>query len=82
MSSEKREVWFVLSGMGSQWAGMGKELMCLDVFARSIHKSAAILSNEGVDLLNLIMNSTDDSVFDNLIHSFVSITGIQVRNNH
>lgn len=75
---EKREVWYIMSGMGTQWPGMGKALMGLDVFARSIHQSAAVLATEGVDLLNLIMNSTDESVFENVLHSFVTITATQI----
>lgn len=75
---DKREVWYIMSGMGTQWPGMGKALMGLDAFARSIHQSAAVLATEGVDLLNLIMNSTDDSVFDNVLHSFVTITATQI----
>ncbi|CAH1398203.1 unnamed protein product [Nezara viridula] len=75
---EKREVWYILSGMGTQWPGMGKALMGFDVFARSIHQSAAVLATEGVDLLNVIMNSTDESAFDNGIHTFVAITAVQI----
>ncbi|XP_052132057.1 fatty acid synthase-like, partial [Frankliniella occidentalis] len=33
---EKKAVWFVYSGMGSQWAGMGSALMKLPVFAETI----------------------------------------------
>lgn len=71
-------MWFIFSGMGTQWVGMGKVLMCLDVFARAIHKCAAVLSTEGVDLLNII-NATDEAVFDNVLNSFVAITSVQVR---
>ncbi|KAE8737252.1 hypothetical protein FOCC_FOCC017283, partial [Frankliniella occidentalis] len=35
---EKRTVWFVYSGMGSQWAGMGSALMKLPVFAETIER--------------------------------------------
>lgn len=37
-SGVRRPVWFVYSGMGSQWAGMGKELMRIPVFAAAIDK--------------------------------------------
>ncbi|XP_014291398.1 fatty acid synthase [Halyomorpha halys] len=75
---QKREVWYVVSGMGSQWPGMGKALMGLKAFAKSIHRSAAALAKEGVDLVNLIMNSKEESVFDNIINSFVAISATQV----
>lgn len=74
---EKREVWYICSGMGSQWAGMGRELMAIDIFSRSIHKSASILAAEGVDLLN-ILNSPDESIFENVLNSFISIASVQV----
>lgn len=34
----KRPVWFVYSGMGSQWATMGAELMRIPIFAASIER--------------------------------------------
>lgn len=34
----KRPVWFVFSGMGSQWAGMGTQLMAIPIFAGAIEK--------------------------------------------
>lgn len=37
-SGVKRPVWFVYSGMGSQWAGMASELMRVPIFAAAIQK--------------------------------------------
>lgn len=34
----KRPLWFVYSGMGSQWAGMGAQLMRIPVFAAAIER--------------------------------------------
>ncbi|XP_043251796.1 fatty acid synthase isoform X1 [Colletes gigas] len=76
-SPEKRPVWFVFSGMGSQWAGMGRELLCIEPFQRSLQRCADVLKPEGIDLMNLILNGTPET-FDNVIHSFVSIAAIQV----
>uniref|UniRef100_A0A224X4N0 Fatty acid synthase n=1 Tax=Panstrongylus lignarius TaxID=156445 RepID=A0A224X4N0_9HEMI len=73
----KSQVWYVFSGMGSQWAGMGRAFMCLEPFSKAIHHCAAVLKNEGVDLLDLIYHG-DESVFDNILHCFVSIAAIQV----
>lgn len=33
-----RPVWFVYSGMGSQWATMGAELMRIPIFAAAIER--------------------------------------------
>ncbi|XP_046659342.1 fatty acid synthase isoform X2 [Homalodisca vitripennis] len=75
--AEKRPVWFVFSGMGSQWAGMAKDLMRLEPFAATMNKCAEALRPEGVDLLSIVL-SPDQSTFDNVLNSFVSITSCQV----
>ncbi|GLV36715.1 Fatty acid synthase 1 [Carabus blaptoides fortunei] len=72
-----RPVWFVYSGMGSQWTTMGKDLMKLPIFAAAIHKCHNILLTKGLDLLNII--TTDDkTIFDDILHSFVGIAAIQI----
>ncbi|XP_063535514.1 fatty acid synthase [Cydia strobilella] len=75
--SEPRPVWFVFSGMGSQWAGMAKTLLRLPSFAASIARSAAALKPHGLDLQNVITDAPD-AAFDNVINSFVSIAAVQV----
>lgn len=74
----KRQIWFVYSGMGSQWNGMVSDLMKLDIFAKSIQKSHEILSKRGVNLMHII-SSDDKTIFDNILHCFVGIAAIQVR---
>lgn len=63
--------------MGSQWNGMGRDLMQLPIFAESIHKSAAILKERGVDLMR-ILTDDDNTIFENILHSFVGIAAVQV----
>ncbi|XP_063382180.1 fatty acid synthase-like [Cydia fagiglandana] len=72
-----RPVWFLFSGMGSQWAGMARELMRLPVFAASIARSALALEPYGIDLRHVITEAPK-SDFDNIINSFVSIAAVQV----
>ncbi|XP_063827966.1 fatty acid synthase [Ostrinia nubilalis] len=76
-SSEPRPIWFVFSGMGSQWAGMAKTLLRLPAFAASIARSAAALRPHGVDLEHVIRDAPD-AAFDDVIASFVSIAAVQV----
>ncbi|CAD6242162.1 GSCOCG00009427001-RA-CDS [Cotesia congregata] len=76
-TQEKRPIWYVFSGMGTQWTGMGKQLMGIEVFQRSLRRCAEALKPEGVDLLNLILNGTDET-FESVLNSFVSIAAIQV----
>ncbi|KMQ97230.1 fatty acid synthase [Lasius niger] len=72
-----RPIWFVFSGMGSQWPGMGIDLMKFPVFAEAVQKCDAILRPRGVDLINILTNK-DKSTFDNILHSFVGIAAVQI----
>ncbi|CAG9823792.1 unnamed protein product [Phaedon cochleariae] len=73
----KRPIWFVYAGMGSQWCGMASDLMNIEVFAKSIKKSHDLLATKGIDLLNIITTS-DKTIFDNILHCFVGIAAIQI----
>lgn len=75
--AERRPVWFVFAGMGTQWSGMGRDLMTLDVFKESIMRSDAVLQPLGVKLYDLLMESTADT-FNDTLNSFISIAAIQV----
>ncbi|XP_043471863.1 fatty acid synthase [Leptopilina heterotoma] len=77
VGSEKRPIWYVFSGMGSQWSGMGRALFCIDTFQAAIRRCAEALKPEGIDLINLILNGTEET-FQNVVNSFVSIAAIQV----
>lgn len=74
---EKRQIWFVYSGMGSQWANMAKDLMSFEVFSQSIHRCSEILRQVGLNLMDILLNSTDDS-FDNILNSFTAIAAVQI----
>lgn len=76
-SSEKRPLWYVFSGMGTQWVGMGRDLMKIDVFEKSIMQSTELLKPYGIDLYHEIMNGTDETIQDTAF-SFVAIASIQV----
>lgn len=72
-----RPIWYIFSGMGSQWPGMGRELLKIDRFANSLRHCADVLKPEGVDLMDFIENGTVET-FDDVLSSFVSIAAIQV----
>ncbi|XP_055303122.1 fatty acid synthase-like [Sitodiplosis mosellana] len=74
---DKRPIWYIYSGVGSQWAGMAKDLMHLEVFRNSINRCTDVLRPEGVDLVKILTES-DESTFDNILNSFVSIAAVQV----
>ncbi|GFY73307.1 hypothetical protein TNIN_454621, partial [Trichonephila inaurata madagascariensis] len=53
-SPNKREIWYIMTGMGCQWPGMGLDHMKIDIFAESMHRSAEILKPFGINLLGLL----------------------------
>lgn len=63
--------------MGTQWSGMGRDLMKLKLFRQSIERSALVLSKYDVDLLQLILSSTSNDL-DKPMNSFVGIAAIQI----
>lgn len=77
MNLKKRPVWFIFSGMGSQWQGMGADLMRLPIFSDAIEKCDSILKPLGVDI-KYILTSQETNVFDNILNSFVGIAAVQV----
>ncbi|KAI4472195.1 fatty acid synthase [Holotrichia oblita] len=77
VTSEKRPLWYVFSGMGSQWAGMAKQLMNIELFRASIKVCSDALRPHDVKLEDLIVNG-DEACFGNVLNSFVSIAAIQV----
>lgn len=77
MVEEKRPLWYIYSGMGSQWPSMANDLMQIDVFSQSVHRCAEALRPEGIDLVEILTKS-DDSKFENTLNSFVSIAAVQV----
>ncbi|XP_060802513.1 fatty acid synthase-like [Amyelois transitella] len=76
-SGERRPLWFVFSGMGSQWAGMARDLMRLPAFAATIARAAAALRPHDVDLVH-ILTEAPEKAFEEVINSFVSIAAVQV----
>ncbi|OWR55047.1 fatty acid synthase [Danaus plexippus] len=76
-SGVKRPVWFVYSGMGSQWAGMATQLMRIPVFAAAINKCHKALEPKGVNLIKTITDP-DPSIYDNILNSFIGIAAVQI----
>ncbi|KAF7287912.1 hypothetical protein GWI33_000259 [Rhynchophorus ferrugineus] len=72
-----KPVWFTYSGMGSQWPKMGKDLLQLDIFRKSIEHSSSVLKRFDLDLLNIISND-DGDVFNDPEKCFPAIIGISI----
>jgi fatty acid synthase len=63
--------------MGTQWSGMGRDLMVLKLFRQSIERSSIVLKKYNIDIFKLILSSTPSDL-DKPINSFVTIAAIQV----
>ncbi|XP_028141037.2 fatty acid synthase-like [Diabrotica virgifera virgifera] len=74
---EKRPIWFVYSGMGAHWPGMGKDLMHIEVFRTTINRCAQALKPYGVDLIDVIMSGSP-SALENLGNCFSAIISISI----
>ncbi|XP_077295535.1 fatty acid synthase-like [Arctopsyche grandis] len=73
----KRPIWFVFSGMGSQWAGMGSMLLRIPVFAAAIERCHQVLQPKGIDITRTITDP-NPKIYNNILHSFVGIAAIQI----
>ncbi|PKU32508.1 fatty acid synthase [Limosa lapponica baueri] len=73
-----RPLWYICSGMGTQWKGMGLSLMKLDLFRQSILRSDQALKNTGLKVSDLLLQA-DENTFDETVHAFVGLAAIQVR---
>ncbi|GFS78340.1 fatty acid synthase [Nephila pilipes] len=79
VASDNRPVWYIFSGMGTQWPCMAKQLMGLEIFANSIRRSAEVLKPYGLDLIDLVTNGVKNETNSrSIIPAFVSIAAVQV----
>lgn len=77
IADAKRPIWYIYSGMGSQWASMAKDLMQMTVFRKTINRCAAILHPKGVDLIALLTES-DDAAVNHISNTIVAIVAVQI----
>ncbi|XP_070581121.1 fatty acid synthase-like [Ptychodera flava] len=73
---EKRPIWYIFSGMGTQWQGMGRDLLQLDIFRESVMKSTETLKSTGINVYEMLMDC--DEKYEDVIKSFVGLAVIQV----
>uniref|UniRef100_A0A8C6ZHS1 Fatty acid synthase n=1 Tax=Nothoprocta perdicaria TaxID=30464 RepID=A0A8C6ZHS1_NOTPE len=72
-----RPLWYICSGMGTQWKGMGLSLMKLDLFRQSILRSDEALKDTGLKVSDLLLQA-DENTFDDTVHAFVGLAAIQI----
>lgn len=77
-TKRSQPVWLIFTGMGSQWVGMGAQMLKLKLFRDSIEASAKVLAPYDVDLLKLILSENASLWETRTVYSFVAITAIQI----
>ncbi|KAK0397543.1 hypothetical protein QR680_002165 [Steinernema hermaphroditum] len=76
--TEQRPIWFVYSGMGSQWPGMGRELMVIPAFDNSLRLSSQALEQYGLDVYKMLCNPDAAQYENNTLNCMLAITAIQI----
>ena len=68
-----------ISGMGSQWPGMARQLMSIPAFDNSLKMSSAAVDEFGLDVYKML-NSDDPELYKtNTLNCMLAITAIQVE---
>lgn len=76
-TTERRPIVWVFAGVGSQWPGMGTDLLNIPIFAQTIQKCHDILLPKGLNLKQII-TSPEKSTFDSVLHSYVGIAAMEI----
>lgn len=76
-TTERRPIVWVYAGVGSQWPGMGTDLLNIPIFAQTIQKCHDILLHKGLNLKQII-TSTEKTTFDSVLHSYVGIAAMEI----
>ncbi|VVC42234.1 Acyl transferase/acyl hydrolase/lysophospholipase,Ketoacyl-synthetase, C- [Cinara cedri] len=77
VSGEKRPVYFIFPGMGSQSIDLVKDLMKFDVFRGVVDKAHTILIPLGFSVYDLFYKSNDNT-FKNIVNVTITIIIVQI----
>jgi fatty acid synthase len=70
---EKPSLWYIFPGMGTQWQGMARELMCLNTFKCSLDVSGDIMKPFGVNLLEILTNGSEEALRGHMSLCFIAM---------
>jgi fatty acid synthase len=76
--TEPRPIWYVYSGMGSQWAGMARGLMAIPVIDTSLRACSKALEEYGLDVYKMLNNPDPAQYKNNTLNCMLAISAIQV----
>lgn len=74
---QRRPTWFVYSGMGTQWLGMGRDLMKIEAFRSTVTRCSEALKPLGFNVYDVLMNA-NEKTFDGPLNTAVCLITIQV----
>lgn len=57
---------------------IGQALLEFPVFCKTVEKCDTILRTHGINVIDILINKTNEAVFDNILNSLVGITVMQV----
>ncbi|XP_023310798.1 fatty acid synthase-like [Anoplophora glabripennis] len=70
-------IWFIYAGMGSQWIGMGRDLMNNEIFRNTIKRCAVALKPYHVDLEDILTNENPNT-FEDFVNCFAAIGAVEI----
>ncbi|XP_036143420.1 fatty acid synthase-like, partial [Monomorium pharaonis] len=73
----KRPVCFIFSALGSQWPGMGRNLLKFHIFANTIRRCDEFLKPYSISVMDILTDTTQN-VYENALYAFVGIVAIQI----
>ncbi|KAG5674222.1 hypothetical protein PVAND_004202 [Polypedilum vanderplanki] len=73
----RKAIVFIFGGMGTQWHGMGRELIKIPLFAESIEITHEILLKKGINLKE-ILYAIDENIFDRILETALCFIAIQI----
>ncbi|CAI2347157.1 unnamed protein product [Caenorhabditis sp. 36 PRJEB53466] len=76
--TEPRPIYFIYSGMGSQWPGMAIKLMKIPLFDESLRASSKTLDEYGLNVYAMLCNPDPEQYSSNTLNCMLAITAIQI----
>uniref|UniRef100_A0AC35U6Z3 Carrier domain-containing protein n=1 Tax=Rhabditophanes sp. KR3021 TaxID=114890 RepID=A0AC35U6Z3_9BILA len=76
--NEPRPIYFIYSGMGSQWSGMAQGLMKIEFIDQSLRASSKCLEEYGIDVYAMLQKSDPALYQNNTLNCMLAICAIQI----
>ncbi|XP_020286674.1 fatty acid synthase-like isoform X2 [Pseudomyrmex gracilis] len=75
--NDKRPIWFIFSGVGSQWFDLGHHLLKFSIFARSMEICDNVLKPYNISVTS-IMTIIDEKIDKSPLNTLICIVAIQI----